>query len=149
MSVNEISLAEAIARLREASSPTPGASSAEATLTWEKILASIESKIQKEALETWFNCVRCEGIDGGNRTVFLWAPNQVMRDWIRVNYSNLMDHALGEAGLSGYAIEWVTASEVHPVFRELDEATVQRVISHFVTERGVKYEVAAANAEVA
>lgn len=149
MSVNEISLAEAIARLREASSPTPGASSAEAALTWAKVLASIEGKIQKEALETWFNPVQCEGIDGANRIVFLWAPNQVVHDWIRVNYSNLMDQALGETGLSGYAIEWVTAGEVNPAFRGLDEATVQRVINYFVTERGCKYELAQANEEVA
>jgi hypothetical protein len=149
MSVNEISLAEAIARLREASSPTPGASSAEAALAWEKVLASIESKIQKESFETWFNYVRCEGIDGANRVVFLWTPNQVVRDWIRVNYSNLVDHALGETGLGGYTVEWVTAGEVHPAFQGSDEATVQRVINYFAKERGCKYELAEANAEVA
>ncbi len=149
MSVNEISLVEAIARLREASSPTPGTSAAEAAFTWEKVLASIENKIQKEAFESWFTYVRCEGIDGTNRMVFLRAPNQVVRDWIQGNCSTLMDQALSAIGLSGYAIEWVTSSEVHPAFRELDEATVQRVINHFVTERGFKYEVAAATAEVA
>lgn len=149
MSVNDISLAEAIARLREASSPTPGNSSDEAALTWGKVLASIEGKIQKEAIETWFNCVRCGGIDGANRIVFLWAPNQAVRDWIRVNYSNLMDQALGETGLSGYAIEWVTSGEVHPAFRGLDESAVQQVINYFVKERGCKYELAEAKAEVA
>jgi hypothetical protein len=149
MSVNEISLAEAIARLREASSPTPGVSTTEVALTWGKILAAVKNRLQTESFETWFDPIRCEGIDGASRIVFLWAPNQVVRDWIHVNYSNLMDHALGDAGLSGYAIEWVTAGEVHPAFRELDEATVRRVINHFVAERGFKYEVVAANAEVA
>lgn len=45
------------------------------------------------------------------RLIRLRAPNQVVRDWVKVNYANLMDQSFGEASLAGYSVDWVLPEE--------------------------------------
>jgi chromosomal replication initiator protein len=74
---------------------------------WDNVLRTIKTKLQGESFETWFNPIRFEGIDNARRLIRLRAPNQVVRDWVRVNYGNLMDQSLGELSLAGYSVDWV------------------------------------------
>jgi len=74
---------------------------------WDDVLRAIRTKLQGESFETWFKPIRFEGIDNARRLVRLRAPNQVVRDWVRVNYANLMDQSLGEFSLGGYSVDWV------------------------------------------
>jgi len=74
---------------------------------WDNVLRAIKTKLQGESFETWFNPLRFEGIDNARRLIRLRAPNQAVRDWVRVNYANLMDQSLGELSLSGYSIDWI------------------------------------------
>jgi chromosomal replication initiator protein len=78
---------------------------------WENVLRAIKTKLQNESFETWFNPIRFEGIDNTRRLIRLRAPNQVVRDWVNVNYANLMDQSFGELSLSGYAVDWVVPEE--------------------------------------
>jgi chromosomal replication initiator protein len=74
---------------------------------WDSVLRAIKTKLQGESFETWFNPIRFEGIDKAQRLIRLRAPNQVVRDWVKVNYANLMDQSLGEMSLGGYSVDWV------------------------------------------
>src|SRR5882672_3704050 len=74
---------------------------------WDSVLRSIKTKLQGESFETWFNPIRFEGIDKARRRIRLRAPNQVLRDWVNVNYATLMDQTFGELSLSGYSVDWI------------------------------------------
>jgi chromosomal replication initiator protein len=74
---------------------------------WDSVLRAIKTKLQTESFETWFNPIRFIGIDEARRLIRLRAPNQVVRDWVRFNYANLMDQSFGELSLGGYSVDWV------------------------------------------
>ncbi len=74
---------------------------------WNSVLGSIRTKLQVESFETWFHPIRCEAIDKAQRIIRLRAPNQVVRDWVKVNYANLIDQSFGELSLNGYSVDWV------------------------------------------
>ena len=67
---------------------------------WDNVLLSIKTKLQGESFETWFNPIRFEGVDKSQRLIRLRAPNQVVRDWVKVNYANLIDQSFGELSLA-------------------------------------------------
>ncbi len=74
---------------------------------WDNILSAIKSKLQGQSFETWFNPIRFEGIDRDRRLIRLRAPNQVVQDWVKLNYLGLMDQSFGELNLGGYSVDWV------------------------------------------
>lgn len=74
---------------------------------WDNVLRAIRTKLQRESFETWFDPIRFEGVDSVQRLVRLRAPNQVVRDWVKVNYANLIDQSFGELSLGGYSVDWV------------------------------------------
>lgn len=78
---------------------------------WENVLGSIKTKLQGESFETWFHPIRFEGVDNVRRLIRLRAPNQVVQDWVKVNYANLMDQSFGEFSLGGYSVDWVLPGE--------------------------------------
>jgi chromosomal replication initiator protein len=89
---------------------------------WKNVLQSIKTKLQGESFETWFNPIRFEGIDSTRRLIRLRAPNQVVRDWVRVNYANLMNQSLGELSLGDYSVDWVLPDEAARVTTVQGEA---------------------------
>jgi chromosomal replication initiator protein len=78
---------------------------------WDNVLRTIKTKLQSESFETWFHPIRFEGIDDARRLVRLRAPNQVVQDWVKVNYAHLIDQSFGELSLSGYSVDWVLPGE--------------------------------------
>jgi chromosomal replication initiator protein len=78
---------------------------------WDSVLLSIKTKLQHESFETWFNPIKFEGIDKSQRLIRLRAPNPVVRDWVKVNYANLIDQSFGELSLAGYSVDWALAEE--------------------------------------
>jgi chromosomal replication initiator protein len=81
------------------------------TNLWDDVLRTIKTKLQGESFETWFHPIRFEGVDDARRLIRLRAPNQVVRDWVKINYANLMDQSLGELSLGGYVVDWVLPGE--------------------------------------
>jgi chromosomal replication initiator protein len=92
---------------------------------WDSVLRAIKAKLQGESFETWFNPIRFEGIDKAQRLIRLRAPNQVVRDWVKVNYANLMAQSLGELSLGGYSVDWVLPEET-------SKAVAPRLVSQAV-----------------
>jgi chromosomal replication initiator protein len=74
---------------------------------WDNVLRTIKTKLQRESFETWFNPIRFEGVDSVQRLIRLRAPNQVVRDWVKINYANLIDQSFGELSLGGYSVDWI------------------------------------------
>ena len=79
---------------------------------WDNVLRAIKTKLQGESFETWFDPIRFEGIDKARRLIRLRAPNQVVRDWVKVNYAALMDQSFGELSLAGYSVDWVLPEDI-------------------------------------
>ena len=81
------------------------------TNIWTDILHSLQSRLNQQTLETWFRPIRFEGLDNSEQIIHLWAPNQVVKDWVVSNYSQLLDESLNELRLSGYSVGWVIEKE--------------------------------------
>ena len=81
---------------------------------WDSFLRVIRTKLQGESLETWFGPIRFEGIDRVRRLIRLRAPNQVVQDWVKSNYTSLIDQSLDELSLAGYSVEWIVPEERIP-----------------------------------
>ncbi|MBC8028724.1 MAG: chromosomal replication initiator protein DnaA [Pyrinomonadaceae bacterium] len=97
------------------------------TNLWDSVLRSIKTKLQGESFETWFNPIRFEGIDESRRLVRLRAPNQVVRDWVKVNYANLIDQSFGELSLDGYAVDWGLPEELRAPAQHSVQPAVQLI----------------------
>ena len=87
---------------------------------WDNVLRAIKTKLQGESFETWFNPIRFEGIDKAQHLIRLRAPNQVVRDWVKSNYTSLIDQSFGELSLAGYSVDWIvpedrTQADARPV----------------------------------
>lgn len=76
---------------------------------WTGILDSIKKKVNAESFDTWFRSVQFEGIDCTSCLIRLCAPNPVVRDWLKANYTGLLLNSLSELSLGGYSIDWTTA----------------------------------------
>jgi len=76
------------------------------TNLWDSFLRAIKTRLQGESFETWFHPIRFEGIDKSRRLIHLLAPNQMVRDWVQVNYANVIDQSFGELSLDGYSVDW-------------------------------------------
>jgi chromosomal replication initiator protein len=87
---------------------------------WDNVLRTIKTRLQGESFETWFHPIRFEGIDNARRLIRLRAPNRVVRDWVKVNYANLMDQSFGEFSLGGYSVDWLLPGEsFNPLLQEV------------------------------
>jgi chromosomal replication initiator protein len=91
---------------------------------WENVLRAIKPKLQVESFETWFHPIRFEGIDRARRLIRLRAPNQVVRDWVNVNYANLIDQSFDELSLGGYSVDWILPEEKFKSGRHAAQATL-------------------------
>jgi chromosomal replication initiator protein len=78
---------------------------------WDGILESISKKLTGETIETWFNAIEFRGVDRDGSVVRLCAPNQVVKDWVSLNYSELLELSLSEVSLGGYTVDWAVANE--------------------------------------
>ena len=60
--------------------------------TWEKALMFIESSIGSENVETWFQPVRLEEMNGSKATIVV--PNRFFGDWLETKYRQVIVEAL-------------------------------------------------------
>src|SRR5215212_7492925 len=74
---------------------------------WGRILRSLESRLNLQALETWFRPIQFESLDNSQHVIHLRAPNQIVRDWVVTNYAQALDESLDEQRLAGYSVGWV------------------------------------------
>ncbi|HEX8845727.1 MAG TPA: chromosomal replication initiator protein DnaA [Pyrinomonadaceae bacterium] len=78
---------------------------------WSNILHAIEKRLNRQSFETWFRPIRFDGCDDSEQVLHLRAPNQVIKDWVSSNYSEVLDESLEELNLADYHVDWMVEDE--------------------------------------
>lgn len=73
---------------------------------WNDVIASVEKRLNKHIVDSWFRPVQLEDYSSEDRTLFLRA-GQVTKDWVVLYYSELVISTLGELGYPDHKIEWI------------------------------------------
>jgi chromosomal replication initiator protein len=84
------------------------------TNVWGAILLSLKSRLNQQTFETWFRPIRLDGLDESKKAILLRAPNQVVKDWVVTNYSNLLNESLRQLSLEDYSLSWVIEKPPEP-----------------------------------
>ena len=73
--------------------------------TWERVLGKIESKISSHSFSTWFTPTRFMEEDAASLTVRV--PNTWFAEWLRTNYSSVIQDALREIQRPGLTVDFL------------------------------------------
>jgi chromosomal replication initiator protein len=73
---------------------------------WTNLLQAVEKRLNHQSFETWFRSIQFDGCDQDGHTIHLRAPNQVVKDWVSSNYSDVIDASLKELNLATYHVDW-------------------------------------------
>jgi chromosomal replication initiator protein len=76
------------------------------TRVWTNLLQAVEKRLNHQSFETWFRSIQFEGYDDADHVIHLKAPNQVVKDWVSSNYSDVIDASLKEMNLASYQVDW-------------------------------------------
>lgn len=63
---------------------------------WEDLLNHLREKIPELEFRTWFKQIKPVGIDDG--TFMIGVPHSFARDWLKNNYTEILEHALETLG---------------------------------------------------
>lgn len=72
---------------------------------WNDIISSVEQKLNKHIVDSWFRPVQFEDYSADDMTLRLRA-GQVTKDWVALYYSDLLVNTLEELGYPDHRIEW-------------------------------------------
>jgi chromosomal replication initiator protein len=81
------------------------------TRLWDDILHAVEKRLNRQSFETWFRPIRFEGCDDSGHVLHLRAPNQVVKDWVSSNYSEVLGESLEELNLAEYHVDWMVEED--------------------------------------
>lgn len=81
---------------------------------WTNILHAVEKRLNRQSFDTWFRPIRFDGCDDSGQVLHLHAPNQVIRDWVSSNYSEVLVDSLEEVNLTDYHVDWSVEEEQSP-----------------------------------
>lgn len=113
------------------------------TRVWDFILDSIRKKLNPETVETWFSGIAFRGIDQSHAAIRLTAPNQVVKDWVSRNYSDLLSDSLNEQNLPGYSIDWLVENQMMQSAVDIDGSGKGEQIQLLPTRNRSEYELKA------
>jgi len=88
---------------------------------WSDILHAVEKRLNRQSFETWFRPIRFDGCDDTEQVLHLRAPNQVIKDWVSSNYSEVLDESLDELNLADYHVDWMVEDEQNNFSQEITE----------------------------
>lgn len=74
---------------------------------WDRVLARVESKLNRHTFLTWFKPTRFVREDGDS--LIVEVPDATVRDWLLRHYASIMTEALAEAGRPGTVVSFVPA----------------------------------------
>ncbi|HSE24746.1 MAG TPA: chromosomal replication initiator protein DnaA [Pyrinomonadaceae bacterium] len=74
---------------------------------WGEILDSLRGRLNQHTFDTWFTPIQFESLDSSRQVINLRAPNEVLKDWVVSNYSNLLNETLQDVSLADYSFGWV------------------------------------------
>jgi chromosomal replication initiator protein len=98
---------------------------------WTNILSAVEKRLNRQSFETWFRPIQFEGCDDSEQTLHLRVPNQVVKDWVSTNYSEVLDQSLQELNLAEYHVDW-TVENVEP--GSLQDSAEDEPEDYFITQ---------------
>lgn len=75
---------------------------------WNSILQSVEKRLNRHVFDAWFRPIQFESCDEREKILRLRA-NEVTKDWINTNYTEVILQTMKELNLSGYQIDWEIA----------------------------------------
>ena len=97
---------------------------------WEKALMCIESSIGSENVETWFQPVRLEEMNGSKATIVV--PNRFFGDWLETKYRQVIVEALQSVqsvGEGEIAVEFVVSEQASSRSASVSEKEPSRLPS--------------------
>ena len=74
---------------------------------WDTVLSAIQARVSKQNFDIWFKPTVAESETSEARQLIIRVPNEYFRYWLTENYSEVIEEALGEVGLEGWAWELV------------------------------------------
>src|ERR671938_516657 len=88
---------------------------------WSDILHAVEKRLNRQSFETWFRPIRFDGCDDSEQILHLRAPNQIIKDWVSSNYSEVLDESLEELNLADYHVDWMVEEDQNNSSQEITE----------------------------
>jgi chromosomal replication initiator protein len=72
---------------------------------WNDILHLVQQRVSKTIYDSWFRHIEYQGNDEQDRVLMLKA-SPVTINWIKSNYTELLNHTFRELQLGGYRVDW-------------------------------------------
>jgi chromosomal replication initiator protein len=76
------------------------------TRVWNSLLEAVEKRLNHQSFETWIRPIQFDGYDESARVLHLRAPNQIFKDWVTTNFSQVIRDSLVELNLASARVEW-------------------------------------------
>lgn len=89
---------------------------------WSDVLDIVKPRLNSDVYNTWFLPVTFAGLDDDSRTLTLRA-GQMARDWICLNYTDILHQSLVQLSLVDYEIVWEIDPD-EPLHAEFEEEEV-------------------------
>lgn len=90
--------------------------------TWDKLLARVETKVNRHSFYTWFKPATFARDDG--HRLFVRVPSADFRNWLTRHYGGILAEALSEIGRGSTVLEF-TIEDLPPVEPNNDATTVE------------------------
>lgn len=101
---------------------------------WSDILHAVEKRLNRQSFETWFRPIKFDGCDNSEQVLHLRAPNQVVKDWVSSNYSEVLDESLEELNLAKYHVDWRVEDEQNATNHTITEENEEQEIDYSLPE---------------
>ena len=72
--------------------------------TWDQVLGRVESKVSAHTYRTWFKPTQFLSEDASSLTIRV--PNSWFAEWLKTNYSGLIQDALRELQRPGLSVDY-------------------------------------------
>ena len=91
---------------------------------WNNVLLSVEKRLNKQIVDTWFRRIKFEDYDEKEHVLRLRAA-QVTKEWVSTYYSELIRQSLKEMNIPNSRLDWhIEETELGQEFFAEDEADV-------------------------
>jgi chromosomal replication initiator protein len=97
---------------------------------WDRVLARIETKINRHSFYTWFKPTAFIGVRDGE--LHVRVPNLVFRDWLNKHYGAVLEEALAEAGESDRTVQFLTETEPEPEVPAVTPDEIEQASDEYV-----------------
>ena len=101
---------------------------------WSDLLHAVEKRLNRQSFETWFRPIKFDGCDNSEQVLHLRAPNQVVKDWVSSNYSEVLDESLEELNLAEYHVDWMVEDEQNAANQTVAEESEGQGIDYRLPE---------------